>query len=169
MWRSQRPQSHLRVALQIVRLLPKGKVSQSQSLLHGRIDRMFVDDTCPHDSTMRESYILRVFPDSDKSIVDLLPYGQSRMPKFQSIIAHIFLIVTGLFRTSKTTRFYWAEDVIKIGALLEAIHLDVGRGTPGAAEDLQLFKQERLSLVKGILEVRVVFDACSSHTFFYYY
>ncbi|KAI1787107.1 hypothetical protein LXA43DRAFT_738190 [Ganoderma leucocontextum] len=89
---------------------------------------------CLKKSTMKESYILQVYPDSDKSIVDLLPYA------------------TGLFGAPKTARFYWNEDVIKIGALLEAIHLDVGRGTPGAAEDLHLFKQERLALVKAILE-----------------
>ncbi|KAM5531188.1 hypothetical protein V8D89_015158 [Ganoderma adspersum] len=90
--------------------------------------------SCLKASTMRESRILELWPDSDKSIVDLLPF------------------VAGLFRASKNTRFYWNEDVIKVGATLEAHHLDVGRGTPEAVEDLQLFKQDRLTLVKAILE-----------------
>lgn len=48
--------------------------------------------------------------------------------------------------------------MIKVGAVLEEIHDHVARGRPGAAEDLQLFKQERLALVKATLEVRITFD-----------
>nr|VWP02073.1 bZIP transcription factor hapX (Iron acquisition regulator hapX) [Ganoderma boninense] len=87
---------------------------------------------------MKESYIFQIWPESDKSIVDILPY------------------VSGLFRSSKTTRFFWKEDVIKVGALLEGIIEEVGRGTLGAAGGLQLFRYERMALVASILEVRVV-------------
>ncbi|PIL26373.1 hypothetical protein GSI_12129 [Ganoderma sinense ZZ0214-1] len=93
-----------------------------------------VDNLLANFSTMKESYIFQVWPDSDKSIVDLVPY------------------VSGLFRSSRNTRFFWSEDIIKVGALLEGIIVEVGRGTPGAAGGLQIFKHERMALVTAVLE-----------------
>ena len=136
------------------------KARSVQSISRFERNGQIVDGIRLDDSTMNESRILKLWPDSDKSIVDLIPYGRSRMPQLPipHSIADLVGLVTGLFRASKNTRFYWNEHVFKIGGMLDTIHLDIDRGTPGAAEDLLLFKQDHLALVTSILEVRAASD-----------